>query len=92
MCRVSLERHDPAENIARFDALAVIPTRFGVWTVVRVWGRTGSGGTDREAWFASRSEAESTHSTQVRGKQKRGDAPWRIDSWCSLPVDASTFI
>ena len=42
-----LTRTDPTRNINRFYVVAVTPTLFGEWAVLREWGRRGSPGTLR---------------------------------------------
>lgn len=69
-----LERHDPARNMARFYRITVVPTLFGDWAVIREWGRIGSPGTLREAWFDSEEEALDESRKLLEKKQKRGYA------------------
>jgi predicted DNA-binding WGR domain protein len=55
---VYLERRDGPLNMARFYSVAVVPTLFGQWAVVRRWGRIGTAGAVKEDWFSSVGEAE----------------------------------
>jgi predicted DNA-binding WGR domain protein len=67
-----LERLDADRNMARFYALAVVPTLFGEWAVVREWGRIGSPGTIREEWFATEDEAQAAKALLALRKGRRG--------------------
>ena len=46
-----LEKRIPTLNQQRFYSIHVIPTLFGLWAVVRAWGRIGQPGKVRELWF-----------------------------------------
>ena len=52
-----LEKHDPANNQARFYNLALLPNLFGEWTLYWEWGRIGQRGQVCMEWFASKDEA-----------------------------------
>ena len=39
-----LEKRQPAQKMARFYRMAVMPNLFGEWTLLREWGRIGQGG------------------------------------------------
>lgn len=67
-----LERHEPERNMARFYRITVVPTLFGDWAVIREWGRIGSPGTVREAWFDSEEEARAEGLKLLEKKRKRG--------------------
>jgi predicted DNA-binding WGR domain protein len=41
-----LTRTDPTRNIDRFYVVAVTPTLFGEWAVLREWGRRATSETD----------------------------------------------
>jgi predicted DNA-binding WGR domain protein len=69
-----LERHEPERNMARFYRITVVPTLFGDWAVIREWGRIGSPGTVREAWFDSEEEARAEGLKLLEKKRKRGYA------------------
>lgn len=72
MTAVVLERVDVARNMMRFYRLDVQPTLFGEWSLVKEWGRIGSGGTVRSAVFDSEEAAETARARQQRTKEHRG--------------------
>jgi hypothetical protein len=39
---ISLAPHTPAQRMRRYDCLAVERHLFGAWSLVQMWGRTGS--------------------------------------------------
>ena len=41
---IHLTRTDPARNMARFYTMALQPTLFGEWALLKEWGRIGSAG------------------------------------------------
>lgn len=41
------ERRNALKNMARFYRLELRPTLFGEWSVVRLWGRIGTGGREQ---------------------------------------------
>ena len=41
---IRLTRTDPARNMARFYTMALQPTLFGEWALLKEWGRIGSAG------------------------------------------------
>ncbi len=67
-----LERVDAEAGMARFYAVAVVPTLFGAWAVVREWGRIGQGGTVREEARSSEAAAVATADAHVVRKQRAG--------------------
>ena len=67
-----LEKVEPKQRMLRFYALRVAPTLFGEWTLVREWGRIGSGGTVREDWFGTEEEAQVAMVELALQKQRRG--------------------
>lgn len=69
--RTYLQRLDPDAGIARFYAVAVVPTLFG-WSVVREWGRIGQGGTVREESHRSETAAMEIAEAHVLRKQHGG--------------------
>lgn len=72
MTAVYLERVDPARNMARFYVITATPTLFGEWALIREWGRIGSPGTVKEAWFET-VESAARAALKLRGqKQRRG--------------------
>jgi len=69
---IYLERRVPEKNLSRFYRIAVVPTLFGEWSLLREWGRIGSPGTVREAWFGSRDEAVEAALDLLMRKEKKG--------------------
>lgn len=67
-----LRRIDPARNMARFYAIAVLPTLFGTLCIVRRWGRIGSRGRERIDLFERAAEAERAFDRLLRAKRRRG--------------------
>lgn len=51
------------------------PTLFGDYAVVREWGRIGSPGTVREAWFETEEGAIRNGLALCRRKERRGYKP-----------------
>jgi len=43
----------------------------GEWTLIREWGRVGSTGTMRKAWFETEDEAITARQTLYDAKQKK---------------------
>lgn len=72
MSPLRMERREPAYNRLRFYNIAVTPTLFGGWALVREWGRIGQPGTVRETWFESESAAIEAGERVRQGKEKRG--------------------
>jgi len=72
MSQVYLTRIDPAQNMARFYALAVQPTLFGEWALVREWGRIGQGGHIESAAFQTQGEADLALAREFRRKVRDG--------------------
>jgi predicted DNA-binding WGR domain protein len=66
------ERVDPACNMARFYGLAVEPTLFGEWVLMRCWGRIGTAGQGRLHTFASQSDALAEQGRMAQRKRQRG--------------------
>lgn len=67
-----LNRIDPAQNMRRFYSLAVQPTLFGGASVVRHWGRIGTGGRSMIETFDSGTEAARAAARLERAKRRRG--------------------
>jgi len=68
-----LERRVPDGTMFRYYSIAVRPTLFGLWVVVREWGRIGfAGGAHREIWFDAEAEARQYGERLVQTKQRRG--------------------
>ena len=75
MHTVALRRFDPSRNLARFYSVAVHPTLFGSWAVVRRWGRVDTDGRRAETWFHDLSPALSCAQAHTRAKLRRGYVP-----------------
>ena len=68
-----LERRTPGGAMARYYCIAVRPTLFDSWAVVREWGRIGfAGGAHRETWFETEAEARQYGERLAQAKQRRG--------------------
>lgn len=72
MTSIYLQRIDPERNMARFYRITVIPTLFGEWALIREWGRIGSPGTLREAWYDDEPAARRAGEQRVQQKLRRG--------------------
>ena len=72
MTPIRLERREPAHNRQRFYNIAVTPTLFDGWAVVREWGRIGQPGTVRETWFDTEAAAIQAGATMRQRKERRG--------------------
>lgn len=66
------ERRNSLKNMARFYRLELRPTLFGEWSVVRLWGRIGTGGREKlethSTWEAALAAADQLE----RAKRGRG--------------------
>jgi len=60
------------KNQRRFYSLHLAPMLFGGWSVVREWGRMGSGGTLRIDPFSTEQEARDVLEKIKAAKQKKG--------------------
>lgn len=69
-----LTRTDPARNLDRFYIVAVTPTLFGEWAVLREWGRRGSPGTLRLESYRRHEEAQSAEQRTIKRRLQRGYA------------------
>lgn len=67
-----LEKRQPAENIARFYRMTVLPNLFGEWTLCREWGRIGKHGQTRLDWFATEMQALNALTAIETAKSRRG--------------------
>lgn len=67
-----LTHRDPACNMARFYELAVEPSLFGGWLLLRRWGRIGTRGRSRLMSYDSRDEAEQGLAHLADRKRRRG--------------------
>jgi predicted DNA-binding WGR domain protein len=67
-----LEKRQPAQKMARFYRMAVMPNLFGEWTLYREWGRIGQGGQVRMDWFEDENQAVAALVTLEAAKRQRG--------------------
>ena len=67
-----LEKRQPANNVARFYRMSVMPNLFGEWTLLREWGRIGQGGQVRMDWFSDEGQAVAALLTLEAAKRLRG--------------------
>lgn len=71
---VTLYRIDAANNMKRFYRLDLQPDLFGLWLLVKEWGRIGQPGQTRLTSFPTITEAQRAFDRQRRLKEKRGYA------------------
>jgi predicted DNA-binding WGR domain protein len=69
---IHMERRELAHNRLRFYNIAITPTLFGGWALVREWGRIGQPGTVRKTWFETESAAIEAGEQVQRQKERRG--------------------
>ncbi len=67
-----LEKRQPANNVARFYRMSVMPNLFGEWTLYREWGHIGQGGQVRMDWFSDEGQAVAALITLEAAKRRRG--------------------
>jgi len=67
LCRIDAE-----QNMQRFYRLCLQPDLFGGCTLIREWGRIGSGGRVRHDVFASEGQAVSALVAMSAAKTRRG--------------------
>ncbi|UXT00496.1 WGR domain-containing protein [Agrobacterium tumefaciens] len=72
ICPVHLHRVDAAQNMRRFYMLAIQPTLFGGASVIRNWGRIGSGGQTMMQTFDHPDDTNTALSRLERTKRRRG--------------------
>lgn len=65
-------RSDPSRNMARFYVVAVQPTLFGEWALVREWGRIGQPGRVVSTPYPTPTEAQAALEKLRLAKEKRG--------------------
>ncbi|NSZ09720.1 WGR domain-containing protein [Agrobacterium tumefaciens] len=69
---VHLQRIDAAQNMRRYYSIAIHPTLFGGASVIRNWGRIGSGGQTMMETFDHPDDADTALSRLERTKRRRG--------------------
>ncbi|MCQ0990562.1 WGR domain-containing protein [Jiella marina] len=67
LCRINSER-----RMSRFYVLAIEPTLFGGYSLVREYGRIGRGGRVMRQFFATADEAMREYRRLRRVKERRG--------------------
>ena len=67
-----LTKHNPEKNEQRFYSLHIMADLFGQWSLVREWGRIGSGGTVKINSYPTEGEALEKLATLKAQKLKRG--------------------
>jgi predicted DNA-binding WGR domain protein len=70
--RLKLRRTDPVQKMRRFYLLTVQRDLFGGATLVREWGRIGSGGKLKTSHHADEGQAIDALATLAQQKFKRG--------------------
>ncbi|MQB08201.1 WGR domain-containing protein [Agrobacterium tumefaciens] len=71
-CPVHLHRVDAAQNMRRHYRIAIQLTLFGGASVIRNWGRIGSGGQTMMQTFDHVDDANTALSRLERTKRRRG--------------------
>lgn len=70
--RIRLQCIDAAHNKRRFYIMAVQPTLFGEWQLMREWGRIGRAGRVRHDVFTDAGRAHDALAVLAKQKKKRG--------------------
>ncbi|SIQ90341.1 WGR domain-containing protein, predicted DNA-binding domain in MolR [Rhizobium sp. RU35A] len=73
--QIYIERIDPQQNMARYYSLAIAPTLFGDLSLIRCWGRIGTGGQTRVHLFAREEDALRLFLRLLASKRRRGYRP-----------------
>lgn len=69
---VHLRRIDATQNMRRFYTLSIQPTLFGGASVIRNWGRIGTGGQSMMETFDQPQEAQGAFVRLALTKRRRG--------------------
>ncbi len=69
---VHLTRIDEHANMRRFYRLSVQPGLFGDWSLIREWGRIGTGGQSMTEFFDFEGAAAAAGAKLCRLKRRRG--------------------
>lgn len=72
--RVCLCREDPARRMSRFYVLAIEPTLFGGYALIREYGRIGRGGRVVSRFYGSADDVVREFNRQRQAKERRGYA------------------
>lgn len=70
-----LIRIDPDANMERFYRIQLTTDLFGGTLLLRQWGRLGTRGQERRAWFANTANAQDELQRLTRQKLRRGYQP-----------------
>ncbi|WP_299844862.1 WGR domain-containing protein [uncultured Jannaschia sp.] len=70
--RLKLRRNDPVRNMCRFYLMQVQPDLFGGVSLIREWGRIGSGGRTLVEHHADEGTAITSLLRMARTKARRG--------------------
>lgn len=68
----ALYRVEPTQNMSRYYTLSVQPNLFGGFSLLRNWGRIGTGGQLRVDFFEDEETAVSASDQLMGSKLKRG--------------------
>ncbi len=74
-CHLHVQRLDATQNMARFYRLAIEPTLFGDFSVVRNWGRIGTRGQEKVHFFDNEKQALALVLDLLRQKRQKGYRP-----------------
>jgi len=78
----ALYRIDPSQNMSRYYTLCVQPNLFGGFSLMRNWGRIGTGGQMRLELFDTEDNAQEAYDSLISLKLKPGYVVGAVkDSW-----------
>ena len=78
----ALYRMDPSQNMSRYYTLSVQPNLFGGFSLMRNWGRIGTGGQMRLELFDTEDNAQEAYDSLISLKLKPGYVVGAVkDSW-----------
>lgn len=69
---ITLFRINPARNMRRYYSIAIQPNLFGGHSLMRTWGRIGTGGQVRIDLFDSQLDVLDAYDHLLQAKRKRG--------------------
>jgi len=70
---IYLERHEDEVNLHRFYVMEIAQDLFGVWLLIRRWGRVGAGqGQSQVRMFETKSAAQKEAVSASKSKVRRG--------------------
>lgn len=75
MDMLTLQRIEPARNVARYYCLSIEPALFGGVALVRRWGRLGTHGRRRIELHADAAAARAAFGKLAAAKRRRGYRP-----------------